>query len=173
MKTNKEINTNLMELSLAKLNAISEPTKDAELTKTLSLNIGTKVGEAQFTAAFMTAKLLEYVRTFREGLELSGVELFLFNINTHKHEDGKGVTMVGDVPISETTISVSLKTNLSLSSLKALVLGLTYALKQEAIPMLVEAQYSPTEVVRYGLMVGQTKQAAEKWGGFDSKFFIA
>lgn len=180
MKTNKEINTNLTELTLQHFNAITKPLTDEALCKYLTLNVGTKVGEAQHSADSMINKIMDFVRAYRDGLQLSDFELWLEDMDVHHHTAhplSDKPTMVGDVPIYETTIRITFFGNFSLSTAKALILGLCHATCQEAIPMLIEAQYLTEESKHpksafHGAMVGQSVELANRWGAFNPQYFI-
>jgi len=182
MKLTSKFTTDLEILTDKEFHALcdltSEFTTTAYLNKTITLNIGTKIGDKHGIPSSIANRVVSVVQNFREDIRPCGGRLLMDEIEYHYHTNGDNPTIVKGVPIYETTIQISFVGNLSLPTIKALVIALCYATNQEAIPVLVQARYRSgglkmhNSTVSFGMMVGQTLSEAQKWGKFDPQYFI-
>lgn len=178
MKLSSNFTTEILDLSEADFRALSDLDTTAYLAKTITLNVGTKIGDNQVSPEFIENQIVAVIQSFREDIRHCGGRIFMDDVTCHHHTNKDGATIVKGVPIEETTLQVTFVGNLALNTIKALVLAICYATGQEAIPALVEARYKGegqryrTNTASFGLMVGQTLAERQKWGVFNPKFFI-
>ena len=178
MKLSSEFATDLLDLSDAAFHAVADLTSTSYMSKTITLNVGTKVGDVQAEPSDIANRIISVVHNFREDIRPCGGVLFMDEVEYHYHTNGDEPTMINGVPIEETTIEISFNGNLSLPTIKALGIALCYATNQEAIPVLIEARYRAegaevyNSTATFGLMIGQTLSDSQKWGKFNPEFFI-
>lgn len=178
MKLSNEFATDLLELTDEAFHAVADLTTTSYMSKTITLNVGTKVGDVQAEPDDIINRITSVVHNFREDIRPCGGVILLDNTEVHHHTNEEGATMINGVPIEETTIEMSFVGNLPLPTIKALVIALCYATGQEAIPVLIEARYRSNgaevynNTASYGLMIGQTLGEAQKWGKFNPQYFI-